>query len=649
MISISQAVVQFGGFELFKEVSFVINKKDKIGLIGKNGAGKTTLLKLITGQERLTSGQINLPREITIGYLPQQMTINDNTTVFNETMSVFTELLNIERKIEEINQQLTERTDYESNSYLNLINTVTELNDKFQVLGGGNIKEDVEKILLGLGFLRSDFERPTGEFSGGWRMRIELAKILLKKPNVLLLDEPTNHLDIVSIEWLEELLRDYFGAVVLVSHDHAFLDNVTTRTVEISVGKIYDYKVPYSKFLVLRKERREQQLAAYKNQQKMIQDTERFIERFRYKNTKSVQVQSRIKQLEKLERIEIDEDDYSDLRFRFTPPPRSGNLVLEIKGLSKSYGDHLVLKNIDLIVERGEKLSFVGKNGEGKTTLSKVIVGELEYSGKSKIGHNVKIGYYAQNQAELLDESKTVLQTIDDVAVGGIRTKIRDILGTFLFSGEDVDKKVEVLSGGERARLSLACLLLEPYNLLVLDEPTNHLDMRSKDVLKHALMSYEGTIIIVSHDRYFLDGLTEKVYEFTNKNIIEHLGGIYEFLRKKRIEHLQELERKKRPLGEHRKKKTVANKQSYEERKGIERKIKKASNKVANSEANIAKLEGEIEKLNKIFNDPDKATEVAEKNFYSFYNELNKDLLSEMENWEQYHEDLEKLKLEKDS
>ena len=648
MISISQAVVQFGGFELFKNASFVINKRDKIGLVGKNGAGKTTLLKLITGKQSLTSGQISYPKDITIGYLPQQMNISDNTSVFNETLSVFAELLEIEGKIEEVNLELSERSDYESESYFNLINKVTELNEKFQVLGGGNVKEEVEKTLLGLGFLRDDFERPTNEFSGGWRMRIELAKIILRKPNVLLLDEPTNHLDIVSIEWLEELLKDYPGAVVLVSHDRAFLDNVTTRTIEISVGKIYDYKVHYSKFVVLRKERREQQLAAYKNQQKMIQDTERFIERFRYKNTKAVQVQSRIKQLEKLERIEIDEEDYSNLRFHFTPPPRSGNLVLEIKELSKSYGNNLVLNNLELVIERGEKISFVGRNGEGKTTLSKVIVGEILYKGKMKIGHNVKIGYYAQNQAELLDESKTVLQTIDDVAVGSVRTKIRDILGTFLFSGEDVDKKVEILSGGERSRLSLACLLLEPYNLLVLDEPTNHLDMRSKDVLKNALLTYQGTIIIVSHDRDFLDGLTDKVYEFKNKNIKEHLGGIYEFLRKKKIEHLKELDRQKRSLGEHKQTRTSNNKKSYEKRKEFDKKIKRASNKVANSEANIAKLEREIEQLDKIFNDPEKANEVAEKNFYSFYEKLNRDLLSEMENWSRLHDKFEEIKKERD-
>ncbi|NOZ46250.1 MAG: ATP-binding cassette domain-containing protein [Chlorobi bacterium] len=642
MISVNRALVQFGGFTLFKDVSFVINRRDKIGLVGKNGAGKSTLLKIIAQKQSLSAGQLSLPKEIIIGYLPQQMKLHDNTSVFKETLSVFAEILEIEKRIEKINVQLAERTDYESNAYNSLIHELTELNEKFHISGGNNINEEVEKILLGLGFLPSDFERQTNEFSGGWRMRIELAKILLKKPDVLLLDEPTNHLDIMSIEWLEELLKDYKGAVMLVSHDRRFLDNVTQRTIEISAGKAYDYKVSYSKFIQLRKERREQQVAAFKNQQKMIQDAEKFIERFRYKATKAVQVQSRIKQLEKIERIEIDEEDYSNLHFKFTAPPRSGNLVLEIKQLSKSYDDLLVLDKVDLIIERGEKISFVGRNGEGKTTLSKVIVGQLPYTGNLKVGHNVKIGYYAQNQAELLNESKTVFETIDHIAVGEVRTKIRNILGTFLFKGEDAEKKVEVLSGGERARLALACLLLEPYNLLILDEPTNHLDIRSKDVLKQALLDYTGTIIIVSHDRDFLDGLTDKVFEFKNKKLREHLGGINNFLRKNKLENLNELNRKKSLRSQSKQSSNKLKNESYEERKKFEKKIRKLKKSISNSESKINELEKKLESLNNLFNNS--FEELNDEKKYEEYQQIQEDLEKEMENWSNFQEELEKLK-----
>ena len=495
MISINQLTISFGGFDLFKDVSFLINSRDKIGLVGKNGAGKTTLLKAINGEQSFDKGQISVPNDTRIGYLPQQMRIKDTVSVNEEALTAFEELNKLEIEIAKANKEITSRTDYESNSYHKLIDKVTELNHQYDILGGTSKEANVEQVLLGLGFQRSDFTRPTAEFSGGWRMRIELAKLLLKKPDVLLLDEPTNHLDIESIQWLEDLLKNYPGAVVMVSHDRKFLDTVTNRTVEIILGKIYDYNVPYSKFLELRKERREQLIASYKNQQKQIQDSERFIERFRYKNTKAVQVQSRIKQLDKLDRIEIEEEDLSSMHFSFPSAPHSGKIVVETKGITKRFGDLTVFQDIDMVLEKGEKISFVGKNGEGKTTLSRIIVGEINHEGGLKIGHNVKIGYFAQNQTELLDEKKTVFETIDDIAVGEIRTKTRSILGSFLFSGEDIEKKVSVLSGGEKTRLALACMLLEPVNMLVLDEPTNHLDMLSKDILKKALLKFEGTVI----------------------------------------------------------------------------------------------------------------------------------------------------------
>jgi ATP-binding cassette subfamily F protein 3 len=547
-----------------------VNPRDKIGLVGRNGAGKTTLLKIFMGLQQPDEGKVVIPPNIRLGYLPQQMVVIDDKTLFDEAGSAFDEILLLEQEIDNLNHQINLRTDYESKDYNEILSELSEKTERFHLLEGSNRDQKIEQVLMGLGFLRSDFKRHTREFSGGWRMRIELAKILLKSPDVVLLDEPTNHLDIDSIQWLEEFLHDYPGAVVLISHDRAFLDHVTDRTVEISMGKIYDYRVSYSTYVVLRKERREQQTAAYRNQQKKIDDTRDFIERFRYKASKSVQVQSRIKQLEKLDIIDIDEEDTSSINIKFPSAPRSGNVALEIRGLSMSYVHHKVLDHIELTIHRGEKVAFVGRNGEGKTTLSKIIVGDLPCEGGMKIGHNVRIGYFAQNQDELLDDNKTVLETLDDAAVGDIRTRIRDILGAFLFGGEDVDKKVKVLSGGERSRLAMARLLLEPCNLLVLDEPTNHLDMRSKDLLKRALLAYDGTLIAVSHDREFLDGLVTKIFEFRHKKVREHLSGIYEFLNLKRISTLTELE-KKDQSGPKLKKEELVNKQAFFVKKEFER------------------------------------------------------------------------------
>ena len=521
MISIEQLSVEFSGTPLFDDIGFLINAKDRIALVGKNGAGKTTLLKLISGKMSPSKGRIILPKDITIGYLPQHMIYNEGTTVLEETEKAFEHITDIQQDIERLSSELLERTDFDSDDYHRIIEKLTQTQEYLQIIGNGNYQAEIEKTLHGLGFLRSDFNRLCAEFSGGWRMRIELAKIILQRPDVLLLDEPTNHLDIESIQWLENFLIYCGSAVVLVSHDRAFIDAVTTRTIEISLGKIYDYQVNYSKYVELRKERQEQQIRAYENQQKMIQDTEEFIERFRYKASKSVQVQSRVKQLDKLTRIEVDQEDNSRLHLKFPPALHSGIIPVEIEHLSKAYGDHLVLDNIDLIINRGEKVAFVGKNGEGKSTLVKCIMQEIKYAGKLKLGHQVKIGYFAQNQASLLDESMTVFETVDYVAVGEVRTKIRDILGAFMFGGEASDKKVKVLSGGERSRLAMIRLLLEPVNLLILDEPTNHLDMRSKDVLKEAIKAFTGTAIVVSHDREFLDGLVTKVYEFGGKKVRE--------------------------------------------------------------------------------------------------------------------------------
>lgn len=544
MISVDGLTVEFGGSALFSDISFVINEKDRIALMGKNGAGKSTLLKILAGVREPTRGKVSAPKDTVIAYLPQHLMTEDGRTVFEETAQAFVHLHEMEAEIAALNKELETRTDYESDSYMELIERVSTLSEKFYSIEEINYDADIEKTLLGLGFTREDFNRQTSEFSGGWRMRIELAKLLLKKPDVLLLDEPTNHLDIESIQWLEDFLIDNGQAVVVISHDRAFVDHITTRTIEVTMGRIYDYKVNYSQYLQLRKERREQQQKAYDEQQKFIAETKDFIERFKGTYSKTLQVQSRVKILEKLEILEVDEEDTSALRLKFPPSPRSGSYPVTIENVSKSYGDHTVFRNANLTIERGDKIAFVGKNGEGKSTLVKCIMKELEHDGTLTIGHNVMIGYFAQNQASLLDENLTVFQTIDDVAKGDIRNKIKDLLGAFMFGGENSAKKVKVLSGGERTRLAMIKLLLEPVNLLILDEPTNHLDMKTKDILKQALMDFDGTLIVVSHDRDFLDGLVTKVYEFGNKKVTEHLEGIYEFLQRKKMENLNELERK---------------------------------------------------------------------------------------------------------
>ncbi len=544
MISVDGLAVEFAGSTLFSDINFVINDKDRIALMGKNGAGKSTLLKIIAGAQTPTRGRISAPKDAVIAYLPQHLLIDDQRTVFEEAAQAFARIHEMEAQINAMNNELATRTDYDSDSYYALIEQVSTLSEKFYSIEEINYDAEVEKILMGLGFEREDFTRPTSEFSGGWRMRIELAKILLQKPDLILLDEPTNHLDIESIQWLEEFLINSAKAVIVISHDRAFVDNITTRTIEVTMGRIYDYKVNYSQYLELRRERREQQQKQYDEQQKMIAETTEFIERFKGTYSKTLQVQSRVKMLEKLELVEIDEEDTSALRLKFPPSPRSGNYPVIAEGVGKSYGDHLVFRNANLTLQRGEKIAFVGKNGEGKSTLVKAIMGEIDYDGHLALGHNAMIGYFAQNQASLLNEDLTVFQTIDDVAVGDIRTKIKDILGAFMFSGDNIQKKVKVLSGGERTRLAMIKLLLEPVNLLILDEPTNHLDMRTKDILKSALKDFDGTLILVSHDRDFLDGLAEKVYEFGNKQVKEHLGDIKSFLQKRKLENLREIERK---------------------------------------------------------------------------------------------------------
>ena len=544
MISVDGLTVEFGGSALFSDVSFVINEKDRIALMGKNGAGKSTLLKILAGVREPSRGKVSAPKDTVIAYLPQHLMTEDGRTVFEETAQAFAHLHEMEAEIAELNKQLETRTDYESDGYMELIERVSTLSEKFYSIEEINYDADIEKTLLGLGFKREDFDRQTSEFSGGWRMRIELAKLLLKKPDVLLLDEPTNHLDIESIQWLEDFLIDNGQAVVVISHDRAFVDHITTRTIEVTMGRIYDYKVNYSQYLQLRKERREQQQKAYDEQQKMIAETREFIERFKGTYSKTLQVQSRVKMLEKLEILEVDEEDTSALRLKFPPSPRSGSYPVTIENVSKAYGDHTVFRNANLMIERGDKIAFVGKNGEGKSTLVECIMKEIEHEGALTLGHNVMIGYFAQNQASLLDENLTVFQTIDDVAQGDIRNKIKDLLGAFMFGGENSAKKVKVLSGGERTRLAMIKLLLEPVNLLILDEPTNHLDMKTKDILKQALLDFDGTLIVVSHDRDFLDGLVSKVYEFGNQKVTEHLEGIYEFMQRKKMENLRELERK---------------------------------------------------------------------------------------------------------
>ena len=544
MVSVDGLTVEFSGTTLFKDISFVINDKDRIALMGKNGAGKSTLLKILAGVRTPNRGKVTVTDGGKIGYLPQHLMVENGRTVFEEACLAFEHLFEIEREIARINDELTVRTDYESEDYMELIEKVTALSEKFYRIDLTNYQEEVERTLMGLGFVRDDLQRQTSEFSGGWRMRIELAKILLQKPTLLLLDEPTNHLDIESIEWLEEFIINSANSVMVISHDRAFVDHITTRTIEITMGKIYDYKVNYSKYLELRAERRQQQQAAYDNQQKMIAETKEFIERFKGTYSKTNQVQSRVRMLEKLEILEVDPEDRSALNLRFPPAPRSGSYPVVTQGLSKSYGDHNVFNNASITIERGDKVAFVGKNGEGKSTMVKAIMGQIDFEGQLTLGHNLKIGYFAQNEASLLDEEKTVFKTVDDVAIGDIRTKLRDILGAFMFGRDDSDKLVKVLSGGERTRLAMIKLLLEPVNMLILDEPTNHLDLKTKDILKEALADFDGTLIVVSHDRDFLDGLVGKVYEFSNKRVIEHLGGVYDFLEKKKMDNLREIERK---------------------------------------------------------------------------------------------------------
>ncbi|MBP6174951.1 MAG: ABC-F family ATP-binding cassette domain-containing protein [Fermentimonas sp.] len=644
MLSIENLSVEFGGFTLLDNISFVLNRNERVALTGKNGAGKSTLLKIMAGLQKPTKGNVSVPKDATIGYLPQQMKLNDSRTVFEEASLAFDHLKKMERDLEYLHNQLAERTDYESEAYHKIIERATDLQELLQMSGIHNFEAEIEKTLLGLGFKRADFNRPTGEFSGGWRMRIELAKILLQAPDVLLLDEPTNHLDIESIQWLENFLSTHANAVMLVSHDRAFLDAVTNRTIEILLGDIHDYKVNYSRYVELRKERREQQIRAFENQQKQIKDTEEFIERFRYKPTKSNQVQSRIKQLEKIERIEIDEVDNSRLNLKFPPSPRSGSYPVIMEDISKSYGDHLVFKNVTLTIERGEKIAFVGKNGEGKSTLVKCIMNEIDFEGNLTHGHNVKIGYFAQNQAQMLNEERTVFETIDDVAVGDIRTKIRDILGAFMFGGEASDKKVKVLSGGERSRLAMIRLLLEPVNLLILDEPTNHLDLASKDVLKKAIREFDGTAIIVSHDRDFLDGLVNKVYEFGGGRVTEHIGGIYDYLSKKKLESLQQLElsvstTQSSDLSEKAEQNTeTSNKLSYLIQKEQNRKQRKLEREIEEVEDNIENLENEISTLEAELATPEGAadTEKLQK-----YLETKKQLEGFMSKWEKLTLELE--------
>lgn len=637
MISINQLTVDFGGFRLFENITYNITPKDRLGLAGKNGAGKSTMLKIIAGLQDPSEGTVSIPKEYKIGYLPQHMTHQNTRTVFEEAEMAFGELKALQSEIEDMNASLAERTDYESDDYMSFLDKLHEKTERLSMMGGGNYHAEIELTLKGLGFERSDFSRNTSEFSGGWRMRIELAKILLSKPDIFLLDEPTNHLDIESIQWLEDFLKDYSGAVVIISHDKAFLDHVTNRTIEIVLGKIYDYKANYSKYLELRQERFEQQMNAYKNQQKMIEDTEKFIERFRYKATKAVQVQSRIKQLEKIDRIEVDEFDHSALHIKFPPAPHSGAITVKGKGVTKAYGEHVVLEDVDFEVARGEKIAFVGRNGEGKTTMARMIMRELDHKGEVILGHNVKIGYFAQNQADLLNPEDTVFDTIDKVAVGDIRTKIRDLLGAFMFSGEDVDKKVAVLSGGEKTRLAMVRLLLEPVNLLVLDEPTNHLDIRSKELLKRAIINFDGTVIVVSHDREFLDGLVTKVYEFRNKKMKEHLGGIYEFLQYRKLENLKEIEAQT-PRNETKEPSTTKEvRLSYEQQKELSRKRNKIEKIIKDAEAKIEALEQEIANIEAEMSscDNNRAIELS-----TLFEEKNKQLENEMQRWEEASEQL---------
>lgn len=640
MISIQNLHVEFSSKPLLDDISFVINKKDKIALVGKNGAGKSTMLKIIAGIQQPTGGTVAMSSETTVGYLPQQMRIADETTVLAEVSKAFDHVRALEQELDRLNTELAERDDYDSDDYQKLVERVSHKTDVLTMLRTDNHEAELEKTLIGLGFERSDFGRATSEFSGGWRMRLEIAKLLLTRPDVLLLDEPTNHLDIDSIQWLETFLANYHGAVMVVSHDRAFIDNVTSRTIEISLGKIYDYNVNYSHFVELRKERLEQQMRAYENQQKLIHDTEEFIEKFRYKATKAVQVQSRIKQLDKIERIEVDQVDTSRLRLKFPPAPRSGDYPVIAEDVAKNYGDLQVFKGVTFTIKRGEKVAFVGKNGAGKSTLVKCIMNEIPFDGNLKIGHNVKIGYFAQNQAQLLDENITVYDTIDYVATGDMRTRINDLLGAFMFGGEESEKKVKVLSGGEKSRLAMMRLLLQPVNLLIMDEPTNHLDMRTKDILKDAIKDFDGTVIVVSHDRDFLDGLVEKVYEFGGGKVREHLCGIYEFLEHKKIATLSELERKEKPLaatGNKAEEEVKQSKLDYLEQKDLNRRIKQAQKRVATLEDEINVLEQQIAEIEQQLsagtsNDPE---------IYTRHAQCTQQLEETMQAWEQANEELD--------
>ena len=658
MISVDNVTIRFGAFVLLDRVSFQVNPGDRIGLIGRNGAGKTTILNLIDGRQEPDEGRVVRSGGTQVGYLPQQMKHQKGKTLYREALDAFASIIALKKRIESITAELAERSDFESKAYLDLIQELANANEQFELEGGHTIHADVEQTLTGLGFKTGDMDRPVHEFSGGWRMRVELAKILLRRPDYILLDEPTNHLDIESIQWLEDFLGKYPGGVLVISHDRAFLDHVTNRTIDLSLGKIYDYRVPYSKYITLKEERIAVQQASYENQQKLIQDTEEFINRFRYKATKAVQVQSRIKQLEKLDRIEIEKEDDRGMNLKFPSSLRSGTIVVEAAGLKKQFGEHTVLDGVDMVIERGEKVAFVGRNGEGKTTLSRILVGELDYEGKLKMGHNVELGYFAQNQDEIMDGSLTVLETVDQAAVGEIRTKIRDILGAFLFSGEDVDKKVKVLSGGERSRLAMARMLLQPFNLLILDEPTNHLDMRSKDILKNALLAFDGTLIVVSHDRDFLDGLVDKIYEFRNRKVREHLGGIYDFLQRRKLVSLRDIERKDaaaKPASVPVKKEneradevqetvqeTVkpSNKEQYEQKKEEEKKIRKIANRVKSLEHEIETLENELAEMDKMLMDPD---HIEGMQVYETYEQLRRKHDEALSSWEKQTELLEKL------